>query len=127
MDNNMLSTQEKSCRKQITFDLSDNQLKRIYPCPRLNLNPKYYKKAWKDIARFMAVNDFEHRQYSVYASNREMKPVEVNELVSAMSACMPWIGRCLEAIDVTNIGRQHDLMPFVEFLEAEKKTEKRAV
>ena len=106
-------------RKQITFDLNDNKLKSIYPRPKMTLNPKYYKKAWKDIARFMKKNGFEHRQYSVYASQKEMTGMDVNALIRAMAIRMPWICKCLDAIDVTDIGEQHDLIPFVRGIEME--------
>ena len=47
---------------------------------------------------------------------------------------MPWLNKCLNAIDVTNIGRQHSLMQAVENSairleamekESEKKTEEK--
>lgn len=106
-------------RKQITFDLNDNKLKSIYPRSKVTLNPKYYKKAWKDIARFMERNGFEHRQCSVYASQKEMTGMDVNALIMAMAIRMPWICKCLDAIDVTNIGEQHDLIPFIRGIEIE--------
>ncbi len=108
---------EIQSRKQITFDLSDKRLKSIYPRPKITLDPNYHKKAWKDIARFMEKNGFEHRQYSVYASKMEMTGMDVNALVRAMAIRMPWVSKCLKAIDVTDIGEQHDLMPFVKGIE----------
>lgn len=118
---------EAPSRKQITFDLSDKMLKSVYPRPRLTVNPNYHKKAWRDIARFMKKNGFEHRQYSVYASDSEMTGAQVNALVRTMVMRMPWLYKCLNAIDVTNIGERHSLMPIVEgmgiVLEQEKKCE----
>ena len=116
---------ESPSRKQITFDLSDKMLKNFYPRPKLALNPNYHKKAWKDIARFMNKNGFEHRQYSVYASISEMTSAQVNALTRTMIMRMPWLYKCLNAIDVTNIGDQHSLMPIVKgagiVLEQEEK------
>lgn len=113
-------------KKQIAFDLNDKKLKNFYPRPKLTLNPSYHKKAWKDIARFMKKNGFEHRQYSVYASHSEMTSAQVNALTRTMVMRMPWLYKCLNAIDVTNIGEQHSLMPIVKgvgiVLEQEEKT-----
>lgn len=100
----------------------------------LNLNPKYHNKAWGDIARFMKKNGFEHRQRSVYASLNPMTRAEVLVLIDSMVEKMPWLNKCLNAIDVTNIGRQHSLMQAVENSairleamekESEKKTEEK--
>jgi virulence-associated protein VapD len=114
MENEYKPQREKTTRKQITFDLSDKKLKIFYPKPKYSLNPKYYNKAWGDIARFMKKNGFEHRQRSVYASLKPMTRAEVLILVDSMVEKMPWLNKCLNAIDVTNIGRQHSLMQAIE-------------
>lgn len=101
-------------RRQITFDLGENKLKAYYPKPSFALNPRYHKKAWKDIAKFMQQHGFEHRQYSVYASLKPITNVELNTLIDDMVAQMPWLNKCLNAIDITNIGRQHSLMKAVQ-------------
>ena len=105
---------ERGTRKQITFDLSDNNLKKYYPKPKISINPQYHKKAWGDIAKFMKKNGFEHRQYSVYVSKDPITRAKVNTLVNKMVAQMLWLNKCLNAIDVTNIGRQHSLMKAVQ-------------
>lgn len=110
-------------RKQITFDLNNNRLKACYPRPSAAASPSYYKKAWRDISRFMQRNGFEHRQYSVYASREKMTAMDVNALIRAMLLHMPWLCGCLDSIDVTNIGRQHDLMPFVQSIGAASELE----
>lgn len=114
MENEQKPKRERATRKQITFDLSDKKLKIFYPKPKFSLNPKYHNKAWGDIARFMKKNGFEHRQRSVYASLNPMTRAEVLVLVDSMVEKMPWLNKCLNAIDVTNIGRQHSLMQAVE-------------
>ena len=101
-------------RKQITFDLSDNNLKKYYPRPKIFINPQYYKKAWEDIAKFMKKNGFEHRQYFVYVSKEPLTKAKVNILVNEMAVQMPWLNKCLNAIEVTNVGKQHSLMKAVE-------------
>lgn len=101
-------------RKQITFDLSENRLKLNYPRPKFTVNPRYHTKAWSDIAKFMGKQDFEHRQYSVYTSNKPISDLDVNILIQAMVQRMPWLKKCLNAIDVTEVGEQHSLMYAVE-------------
>lgn len=113
-ENEQKPKKERATRKQITFDLSDKKLRIFYPKPKFNINPKYHNKAWGDIARFMKKNGFEHRQRSVYASLNPMTRAEVLVLVDSMVEKMPWLSKCLNAIDVTNIGRQHSLMQAVE-------------
>jgi virulence-associated protein VapD len=100
-------------RKQITFDLSDENLKQYYPKPSHTHNPKYHNKAWKDIANFMSNNGFEHRQRSVYASYNPMTNAEVLALIDSMVEKMPWLDKCLNAIDITDIGKQHSLMQVI--------------
>lgn len=111
---NTQKKQERATRKQITFDLSDRKLKEFYPKPNTTFNPKYHNKAWSDISRFMKKNGFEHRQRSVYASINPMTRAEVLVLIDRMVEKMSWINKCLNAIDVTNISRQHSLMQAVE-------------
>lgn len=106
--------EKRLTRKQITFDLSDKNLKLYYPHAKHTVNPNYHKKAWKDIAKFMSKNGFEHRQYSVYASKEVMTSAKINALMKMMVKTMPWLYKCLNAIDVTNIGQQHSLMSVVE-------------
>lgn len=104
----------RQSRKQITFDLGENKLKMYYPKPSFTINPRYHKKAWSDIAKFMKAVGFEHRQYSVYISRESKTDAEIGNLVIYMVRKMPWLNECLNAIDVTNIGKQHSLMNIVE-------------
>ena len=105
---------ERAVQKQITFDLSDRKLQSYYPRPDSSEDANYYKKAWRDIAGFMQKNGFEHRQYSVYASIQPMTRAAVLVLTDRMVEKMLWLRSCLNAIDVTDIGRQHSLMQAVE-------------
>ena len=38
-------------RRQVYLRLSGRKLKKHYPHPKFTLNPKYYRKAWKDIEK----------------------------------------------------------------------------
>ncbi|MDR2295670.1 MAG: hypothetical protein LBD95_02635 [Clostridiales Family XIII bacterium] len=101
-------------RKQITFDLSQKTLAVHYPRPKVTINPKYYKKAYADISRFMKKNGFEHRQFSVYTSNEKITNTDINLLMEDLAKELPWFILCVNQIDVTNIGTQHSLLQALE-------------
>lgn len=101
-------------RKQIAFDLSQKALAANYPRPRFSLSPKYYKKAYSDISRFMEKNGFEHRQFSVYTSIGQLTGIDINLLMDDLAKEMPWLTRCVNQIDVTGIGLQHSLLQTLE-------------
>ena len=46
-------------RKQIAFDLSYEALKQHYPRREAGQDPQFFKRAYKDIQRFMALADTE--------------------------------------------------------------------
>ncbi|MDE6014231.1 MAG: hypothetical protein K2H41_00830 [Acetatifactor sp.] len=100
---------EKPSRKQITFDLSQDALAKNYPRPQFSINPKFYKKAYKDISRFMKEEGFEHRQYSVYDSREKMTSFDITEMLERLAKRMPWLYPCVNDIDVTIIGKQHSV------------------
>ena len=45
-------------RKQISFDLSQDALKRYYPHKETGQDSQFFKRAYKDIRRFMEANGF---------------------------------------------------------------------
>lgn len=102
-------TEEYQGRKQITFDLNQKDLARNYPRSKITVNPKFYKKAYKDIRLFMEENGFEHRQYSVYASTKNLTAYDVAGLMEQLARKMPWLYSCVNEIDVTDIGEQHSI------------------
>lgn len=97
-------------RKQITFDLNQEELRQWYPHREPVGDPQYYKRAYKDIQRFMSENGFERRQRSVYVSAEELTTLDVVSLMQRMAGQLPWLGRCAEQIDATDIGVQHSLL-----------------
>ena len=101
-------------RKQITFDLDQERLKKYYPKKDYTSNEQYYKKSYKDISDFMKVNDFSHRQYSVYISNNTMTKTDVVKLTIAMVQEMPWLSECIKEMDVTDISNQHSLVEILK-------------
>ena len=96
-------------RKQITFDLSQKALRERYPNPNNSSNPTFYLKAYKDIARFMKNNGFEHRQFSVYNSTLPLTAHDVMRLMRKLAAAFPWLYACTNEIDVTDIRKQYSL------------------
>lgn len=111
---NMDNKKQQGSRKQITFDLSQKALAEHYPRPKYTINPRYYKKAYSDISRFMKKNGFEHRQFSVYTSIDRLTAAKVSALIKKMSMEMPWLAYSVNQIDVTNIGTQHSLLQTLE-------------
>lgn len=101
---------EKSYRKQIAFDLSQQALAQNYPKPAGTTDPRFFKRAYGDISRFMEHNGFEHRQYSVYVSKESLTGFDVRLLVNDLACEMPWLAQCVEQIDVTNIIKEHSLL-----------------
>ena len=97
-------------RKQISFDLSQDALKRYYPHKETGQDSQFFKRAYKDILRFMEANGFERRQYSVYVSLQQRTSLDVALLAQRMGEALPWLRLCVKDITVTNIGARHSLL-----------------
>lgn len=97
-------------RKQISFDLSQDALKRYYPHKETGQDSQFFKRAYKDIRRFMKANGFERRQYSVYVSLQQRTSLDVALLAQRMGEALPWLRLCVKDITVTNIGARHSLL-----------------
>lgn len=97
-------------RKQISFDLSQDALKRYYPHKETGQDSQFFKRAYKDIRRFMEANGFERRQYSVYVSLQQRTSLDVALLARRMGETLPWLRLCVKDITVTNIGARHSLL-----------------
>lgn len=93
-------------QKQISFDLRQESLKQYYP-----QNPT---QAYYDIRRFMESHGFEHRQSSVYVSLDKLTTLDVVNLTEQLAMALPWLSRCVNEIDVANIGVQHSLKKVLE-------------
>ena len=96
-------------RKEITFDLSQEALRKHYPRKETAQDPQFFKRAYKDIRRFMDANGFERRQYSVYVSRSELTALDVAVLTQRMAEQLPWLRLCVKEITATNIGARHSL------------------
>ena len=98
-------------RKAINFDLNNNLLKQYYPS-------KNYKKAWKDINKYLENNDFIHRQYSGYVSKIGVSMAEVGNIIGKMSRKWTWLNKCVMEFDVTKV---EDEYSFISRIKQESK------
>ena len=97
-------------RKEITFDLSQEALRKHYPRKETAQDPQFFKRAYKDIRRFMDANGFDRRQYSVYVSRSELTALDVAVLTQRMAEQLPWLRLCVKGITAANIGARHSLL-----------------
>ena len=97
-------------RKQITFDLSQDALRQHYPRKETGRDPQFFKRAYKDIQKFMEASGFERRQYSVYVSADKLTALDVAVLTQRMAEQFPWLRHCVREITATNIGARHSLL-----------------
>ena len=97
-------------RKEITFDLSQEALRQHYPRKETAQDPQFFKRAYKDIQKFMEASGFERRQYSVYVSTAELTTLDVALLAQKMAEQLPWLRHCVREITATNIGARHSLL-----------------
>ena len=88
--------------KAINFDLSTYQLQNLYP-------GNNYRKAYEDIKRFFHTHGFSHRQGSGYISDHKLSHLDIYNLIDELVISFPWLNECINKIDVTDIGPQHDL------------------
>ena len=103
---------ERKRNKAINFDLDTNKMK------EMNLYPKGYKI----LGAALKMHGFEHRQGSGYISKEKIDSDAINDLVIAIVSEYSWLSKCINKIDVTDIGRQHDLTMLVkEIAEMDEK------
>ena len=101
---------ERKYFKAINFDLDTHQLKAHYPGAN-------YRQAYDDLYRFFKRHKFSHRQGSGYISDTKLGTADIYDLMDELSSQFPWTGVCVNKIDVTNIGRQHDLTELLKVTE----------
>lgn len=93
---------ERKYYKALNFDLSTHQLNDLYPGTN-------YRKAYEDLRRLFMSHNFFHRQGSGYISGEKLSTADIFDLMDDLSQECPWIGDCVNKIDITNVGRQYDL------------------
>ena len=110
----MRAKRELKSRKQIAFDLKQDALKVHYPKPKIDTNPQYHNKAYRDLEKFFEGENWEHRQGSVYISKEILTDFEVTELIERIAAEMTWLFGCADEIDITDIGERLSLKQDLE-------------
>lgn len=93
---------ERKYYKAINFDLDTHKLKELYP-------GNSYQNGYDDLRRFFKRHGCSHGQGSGYISDEKQSAADIYDLMDDLSAAYSWIGECVNRIDVTNVGRQHDL------------------
>lgn len=88
--------------KAIYFDLDTHQLKEQY-------TGNNYRQAYDDLRNFFKQHHFSHRQGSGYISNTKLSTADIYDLIDDLCQQFSWFNLCVNKIDVTNIGSQHDL------------------
>lgn len=103
-------------KKALNFDLDTADLKKYYP-------HKNYRSAYKDIKNYLCSHGFTHRQWSGYVSVDKMSDYEIKKTVQTMTKAFPWLKKCVNRFDVTDIGEQHDLTHLITGKSKEKVQE----
>ncbi len=98
-----MTKREAKHLKALYFDLRVKDLKLYYS----EVNPN---GAYRKIHDFLLKHNFSHVQYSGYHSEYETTDLEIFDLVHEMRKQFPWLDKCLNHFEVTNIGANHDLM-----------------
>ena len=104
---------ERKYLKAINFDLDTHQLEEYYPGP-------HYNRAYYDLRKFFKNQGFSHRQGSGYISDTKLSTADIYDLMDDLSREFEWLGFCVNKIDVTNVGRQHDL---TDLLKSDEETD----
>lgn len=95
---------EHTKRKAINFDLDTAKMK------DLGSYPNGYQQLEKSFKKY----GFIHRQGSGYNSIKGMTESDIQYVVKQVVQENPWLAECVKKIDVTDIGRQHDLTAVVK-------------
>lgn len=97
---------ERTKRKALNFDLDTKKMK------ELNLYPRGYRL----LGSSMKKHGFEHRQGSGYISKAKLDGDNVYDIISDVVSENERLASCVKKIDVTDIGKQHDLTMTVKEL-----------
>lgn len=103
----MMAGREVKHYKALYFDLCVKNLEKYYSAK----NPR---GAYQKIQKFLLRRKFSHEQYSGYHSEYKTTDLEIFDLVHEMSGELPWLAKCLNHFEVTNVGTNHDLMHLFE-------------
>lgn len=91
-------------KKQFAFDLYADKESPIYE------HFESLPGAYNAIETYMEKHNFNHRQGSVYVSNECMTDKDIRRFLLDMCEKLPWLAQCSKSFDVTNIGKQQDML-----------------
>jgi virulence-associated protein VapD len=94
---------ERRCYKALYFDLSVKALKRYFS----GKNPK---DAYRKIQNYFVKRNFSHEQYSGYHSQYKTTDLEIFQLTQGMRKIFPWLEKCINRFEVTDVGENYNLM-----------------
>ncbi|MGN0797202.1 MAG: hypothetical protein ACI4M5_03265 [Christensenellales bacterium] len=94
---------EKPMYKAINFDLDTRKMRQYGK----------YPIGYTEVKRSMLQLGFIHRQWSGYVSKDKLRAVDVYNVVRKIVKSHPWLSVCANKFDVTDIGKQFDLMSIV--------------
>ena len=100
-------------RKAINYDIDTKKYEKY--------TKKHSPTAYLQLRKFLKSNGFEHRQGSGYVSIENITNSDVIMLIRNMTLKFDWLAYCVEHIDVTNIGKQHSLIDYINKAEADRK------
>lgn len=109
-----MEKQENEKYRAVNFDLSKKKLEKYFSAT----NPK---GAYHKIYNFFVKNNFEHRQHSGYRSKESMTDTEIMNLMDELFTKMPWLDKCAEKMDITNIDSIYDVLKIRESRRAKEK------
>ena len=120
------SSLKEKARRVINFDIDQNLLKENYPYSSKIHGPKTYTNAYGKIQKYMESHGFSHRQYSTYDSDIPITLDRVYGVVQGLIKQMPYLAKCLQKIDVTDIGKQYDLLDYVNQCASQQLSKEKA-
>ena len=72
-----------------------------------------YPAGYKMLKKALKKHGFIHRQGSGYISKDRLDSTEITDIIEQVTKQNLWLADCVKKIDVTDIGRQHDLTDIV--------------
>lgn len=94
---------EKGKVKAINFDLDTNVMKSL----------GVYPDGYRQLGKALHEAGFLHRQGSGYVSKEKLLNDDINDIVESLTIKNPWLVKCVNKLDVTDVGKQHDLTKVV--------------
>lgn len=91
-------------RKAINFDLDTNVMKSL----------GVYPNGYNHLEISLKKQGLLHRQGSGYISKMPISETKIVDIIRHITRENPWFVECVKKIDVTDIGRQHDLTAVVK-------------